>query len=84
MTVCWPPLQNITDGTLLATLNATDVDYQINAIVVYTFENGSDVSGPFSLDLNTGELRTRAMIDREQTDSYMVSVHVVHMCVWSC
>lgn len=69
-------MQNASIGTLLVTLSATDPDYQLNALVAYSFENNSGVSGPFELDRETGELWTRETLDREQTASYSVSIYI--------
>lgn len=78
-------MQNATVRTQLGTLSATDPDYQFNALVAYTFENNSVISGPFELDRETGQLWTRDILDREQRALYSVSVHnyryvCTHLC----
>ena len=76
-------MQDAPIGTLLVTLSATDPDYQLNALVAYTFENNSGISGPFELDRETGQLWTQKTLDREQTALYSVRIYVYRYSTFS-
>ena len=63
--------------TLITTVQAVDPDFQLNGIVIYTFENLTSTKGPFQIDRESGEIRVRSgtegRLDRETTSSYDVS-----------
>ena len=58
-------------------MQAVDPDFQLNGIVVYTFENLTLTKGPFQIDRESGEIRVRSgmegRLDRETIPSYDVS-----------
>lgn len=70
-------MQDAEPLTLITTVQAVDPDFQLNGIVVYTFENLSLTKGPFQIDRESGEIRVRSgmegRLDRETTPSYDVS-----------
>ena len=70
-------LQDAEPLTLITTVQAVDPDFQLNGIVVYTFENLSLTKGPFQIDRESGEVRVRSgmegRLDRETTPTYDVS-----------
>ena len=55
-------------------INATDIDYQLNAIVEYYFENNTQVLGPFRIDRGTGQVTLLRVLDREEQGRYEVSL----------
>ena len=55
------------------TVQATDRDIGINAELEYTLENYRDL---FSLDKNSGELKTKKSLDREEQEYYFLNVVV--------
>ena len=58
-------------------MQAVDPDFQLNGIVIYTFENLTLTKGPFQINRGTGEIRLRSgvegRLDRETVESYDVS-----------
>ena len=64
--------------TLITRVQAVDPDFQLNGIVVYTFENLTLTKGPFQIDRESGEIRVRSgmegRLDRETIPSYDVSI----------
>ena len=63
--------------TLITTVQAVDPDFQLNGIVIYTFQNLTLTKGPFQINRGTGEIRLRSgmegRLDRETVESYDVS-----------
>uniref|UniRef100_A0A3P8XZ66 FAT atypical cadherin 1b n=1 Tax=Esox lucius TaxID=8010 RepID=A0A3P8XZ66_ESOLU len=60
------------EGRLILWVSATDADIQSNAQISYTLSgDGADY---FSLDTDTGELRTLLPLDREERDAYSLVV----------
>lgn len=61
---------------MLITIRATDEDSGENGRVSYYLKVGNKnvhETNEFALDENTGELRAKAFLDREQRDTYKVS-----------
>ena len=60
-------------------MQAVDPDFQLNGIVVYTFENLTLTKGPFQINRGTGEIRLRSgmagRLDRETVENYDVSTN---------
>lgn len=58
-------------------MQAVDPDFQLNGIVIYTFENLTLTKGPFQINRGTGEIRLRSgvegRLDRETVENYDVS-----------
>ncbi len=73
-TLCF---QDVEPLTLITRVQAVDPDFQLNGIVVYTFENLTLTKGPFQIDRESGEVRVRSgvegRLDRETIPSYDVS-----------
>ena len=70
--------QNAIPLTLITRVQAEDPDFQLNGIVIYTFENLTITKGPFQIDRESGEIRVRpgmeGNLDRETISTYDVSV----------
>lgn len=64
--------------TLITRVQAEDPDFQLNGIVIYTFENLTITKGPFQIDRESGEIRVRpgmeGNLDRETIPTYDVSI----------
>ena len=64
--------------TLITRVQAVDPDFQLNGIVVYTFENLTLTKGPFQIDRESGEIQVRSgmegRLDRETTPTYDVRI----------
>ena len=67
--------------TLITRVQAVDPDFQLNGIVVYTFENLTLTKGPFQIDRESGEIQVRSgmegRLDRETIPSYDVSIIIL-------
>ncbi|XP_037087761.1 LOW QUALITY PROTEIN: protocadherin-like wing polarity protein stan, partial [Pollicipes pollicipes] len=57
-------------GTSVLTLRATDADQGLNGRIRYTFAEGGDGDGAFSIDAASGIVRTSRKLDREQVAQY--------------
>ena len=57
-------------GTSVAAIFAIDVDQDQNGRVWYTFDNGNDGGGDFTIDGVQGTIRVARMLDREKTARY--------------
>ena len=69
-----PPLliQGLDAGQYIFTVNATDADDGLNRDLVYTFEGGATRKDPFRINMNTGDITTTEVLDREEDDIYEV------------
>lgn len=70
---------NVTEGagagTLVAVINATDPDSELNGVVRYSFPNDSYVNvSCFTIDEETGYILTSSEIDREKVSQYTLTV----------
>uniref|UniRef100_A0A8C5U4X5 Cadherin domain-containing protein n=1 Tax=Malurus cyaneus samueli TaxID=2593467 RepID=A0A8C5U4X5_9PASS len=82
--VCEPPIskvlleENVPVGTLVTKLNVTDLDEGPNGDVEYSFKTSNNAPGKFtklfSLDARTGEIRTKAPLDYEESSAYEIAV----------
>ncbi|OPJ88321.1 protocadherin alpha-5-like [Patagioenas fasciata monilis] len=63
-------------GTLLITLNATDLDEGINSDILYLFNRHvtAEIKEMFTIDENKGEIRLQGKLDYEEMDSYEITV----------
>ncbi|XP_022349091.1 protocadherin alpha-1-like [Enhydra lutris kenyoni] len=72
-------LESTANGTLVTTLNASDVDEGVNGEIVFSF--GSDVplniQKNFKIDSSSGEIRLIGRLDYEETKSYEIQVKAV-------
>ncbi|NXK07521.1 PCDGM protein, partial [Herpetotheres cachinnans] len=70
--------ENVPVGTLVAKLNVTDLDEGPNGDVEYSFKTSNNAPGKFttlfSLDPRTGEIRTKAPLDYEESSAYEIAV----------
>lgn len=64
--------ENIPESTTIFTVSATDADSGDNGKVVYVLAGGNvnNIQDTFSVDSNSGEIKTRVTLDRETQDSY--------------
>ena len=65
--------ENMAEKMSVMTIQATDRDIGINAELRYTLENYLDL---FALDENSGVLKTRKPLDREEQEYYYLDVVV--------
>eukprot|EP00075_Anas_platyrhynchos_P034863 XP_027324116.1 protocadherin gamma-C5-like isoform X5 [Anas platyrhynchos] len=82
--VCDPPIskvyleENVPVGTLVTKLNVTDLDEGPNGDVEYSFKTSNNSPGKFTrlftLDPRTGEIRTKAPLDYEESSAYEIAV----------
>ncbi|XP_065590499.1 protocadherin gamma-C5-like isoform X8 [Cyrtonyx montezumae] len=82
--VCDPPVskvyleENMPVGTLVTKLNVTDLDEGPNGDVEYSFKTSNNAPGKFTklfgLDSRTGEIRTKAPLDYEESSAYEIAV----------
>ncbi|XP_006866238.1 PREDICTED: protocadherin alpha-C2-like isoform X4 [Chrysochloris asiatica] len=72
-------LENLFNGTLLIKLNATDPDDGTNGDIVYSFRKPvlPAVVYAFSMNPNTGEIRTKGNLDFEEKKLYEIPVEAV-------
>ncbi|XP_067323835.1 protocadherin alpha-3-like isoform X10 [Anolis sagrei] len=63
-------------GTLVMTLNATDLDEGSNKDVTYSFQNrvALTLKNMFTLNSVSGEIRTKVKLDYEETHQYEIQV----------
>ncbi|XP_015205217.2 protocadherin alpha-8-like isoform X6 [Lepisosteus oculatus] len=68
--------ENAPIGTFVIKVNATDLDEGPNGEVVFSFGNNirSKVYDIFNLDVNTGEITVKGLIDFEEKDMYEIDV----------
>ncbi|PFX22302.1 Protocadherin Fat 4 [Stylophora pistillata] len=67
--------ENLSPGTVVMTLNATDNDGGDNGNVTYKIDSApQQVLNTFSLDPLSGVLTTKVILDRETRSSYMIPV----------
>ena len=60
-------------GTNVSTIQATDQDTGIRGEVYYNITGGND-EDKFQIDVNSGLVQTTALLDRETTASYVLTV----------
>ncbi|KAM6924214.1 protocadherin Fat 2 [Xenentodon cancila] len=65
-------------GTSVVTLTASDKDHGRDGVVRYHIHDGSGL-GVFSIDEETGVIRTKETLDREMVPSYWLSVYVTDL-----
>ncbi|XP_078457207.1 protocadherin-18-like [Lampetra planeri] len=73
--------EDATPGTVLLTLNATDVDEGPNGEVVYSFSSPveAEVRRLFQLDPKTGKLSLKGQLDHELNSEYEISIQARDM-----
>lgn len=64
-------VEDVTSGHLVTQITATDRDKGMNAAIQYSIQS---TGVPFTIDSSNGELRTNGGLDRENRDSYRVTV----------
>ncbi|XP_076411150.1 protocadherin alpha-13 isoform X14 [Peromyscus maniculatus bairdii] len=72
-------LENARNGTLVINLNATDPDEGTNGDIIYSFRRpvSPAVEHAFSIDTNSGEVRTKGQLDFEENKLYEIPVEAV-------
>ena len=58
------------NGTSVLTIHATDPDRGLNNRVRYTFAEGGDGNGTFTVNPSSGVIRTTRQLDREEVEQY--------------
>ncbi|KAL0994165.1 hypothetical protein UPYG_G00118610 [Umbra pygmaea] len=68
--------ENSPIGTLVMTLNATDLDEGINADIIYSYTlyTSEKTQEKFSLNSNTGEVKVKDVIDFEESQSFDIYI----------
>ncbi|XP_047235649.1 protocadherin alpha-C2-like isoform X2 [Girardinichthys multiradiatus] len=68
--------ENSPVGTVVMTLNATDLDEGTNAKLIYSYTlyTSEKTQELFSLDPNSGEIRVKAVIDYEESQSFEMHI----------
>ncbi|XP_037656913.1 protocadherin alpha-4 isoform X9 [Choloepus didactylus] len=68
--------ENISNGTLVINLNASDLDEGLNADIIYSFSTdiSPNVKSKFHIDPITGEIMVKGYIDFEESKSYEILV----------
>ena len=61
-------LENATEGSFVANVSATDIDFEENGEISYSFFSGS--RGNFLVDRSSGVIVTAGTLDRETTEIY--------------
>ncbi|KAM3841806.1 protocadherin alpha-5-like [Vipera latastei] len=69
-------LENIASGSLVITLNATDIDEGINREITYFLSNSLplDVTKLFTMNSDTGEIRVNGKLDYEDINCYELQI----------
>ncbi|XP_041050260.1 protocadherin-10-like [Carcharodon carcharias] len=72
-------LENITKGTLVIKLNATDLDDGSNGEIIYSFASHTTlrVRELFSLDSKTGEIRIKRNLSYEENNLFEINVQAM-------
>ncbi|XP_074236681.1 protocadherin alpha-4 isoform X12 [Saimiri boliviensis] len=68
--------ENVSNGTLVIKLNASDLDEGLNGDIVYSFSNdiSPNVKSKFHIDPITGQIIVKGYIDFEESKSYEIIV----------
>ncbi|XP_034545022.1 protocadherin alpha-2-like isoform X12 [Notolabrus celidotus] len=68
--------ENVAHGTVVMTLNATDLDEGINSKILYSLikRGNIDLTNIFDLNPETGEITVKGSLDYEETPAYEVRV----------
>ncbi|XP_014350993.1 protocadherin-10-like [Latimeria chalumnae] len=69
-------LENVSKGTLVIKLNATDADEGSNGEVTYSFatNNIDKIKEMFSIDIQSGEIKVEGHVDFEETSDYEIEI----------
>ncbi|XP_038952476.1 protocadherin alpha-4 isoform X21 [Rattus norvegicus] len=72
-------LEDVFNGTLVINLNATDPDEGTNGDIIYSFRRpvSPAVVHAFNIDPNSGEVRTKGLLDFEEIKLYEIPVEAV-------
>uniref|UniRef100_G3U2X0 Cadherin domain-containing protein n=1 Tax=Loxodonta africana TaxID=9785 RepID=G3U2X0_LOXAF len=70
--------ENVSKGTLVIKLNASDLDEGLNGDIIYSFSSdvSPDIKSKFHIDPITGEITVIGHIDFEESKAYKVRVQV--------
>ncbi|XP_003782163.1 protocadherin alpha-4 [Otolemur garnettii] len=68
--------ENVSNGTLVIKLNASDLDEGLNGDIIYSFssDNTPSVKSKFNIDPVTGQIMVKGYIDFEESKSYEIIV----------
>ncbi|XP_012583210.1 PREDICTED: protocadherin alpha-1-like [Condylura cristata] len=72
-------LETTANGTLVATLNASDADQDVNSEIVFSFANDVplNIKKKFKIDSSSGEVTLIGSLDYEETKSYEIQVKAI-------
>ncbi|XP_072120761.1 protocadherin Fat 4-like [Mobula birostris] len=72
-------LESAPTGTLLITVNATDLDDGRNAEIIYALSshNSAEVRDLVSVNSKTGEIRLKGPLDYEQQRTFMINIQAI-------
>ncbi|XP_076994082.1 protocadherin alpha-7-like [Tamandua tetradactyla] len=68
--------ENVSNGTLVIKLNASDLDEGLNGDIIYSFSNDAypEIKSKFHIDPTTGEILVIGHIDFEENKAYKIRV----------
>lgn len=69
--------ENTAVGAVVATIDATDADSDVNAEISFRIVTASTTGAFFSIESSTGSLRTTEELDRESMDAHFVSSEII-------
>ena len=64
--------ENSTNGTIIFTASASDIDESSNAVVTYSFDNGG--LSTFTINSTTGEVALSGQLDAEMFPTYSIAI----------
>ncbi|XP_028976978.2 protocadherin alpha-8 isoform X10 [Esox lucius] len=67
-------IENVAPGTLIITLNATDLDEGVNGEIEYSFTGKGEMYRHFAMNKHTGEITTKDRLDHEVNPAFDVRV----------
>ncbi|XP_046545181.1 protocadherin Fat 4-like [Haliotis rubra] len=67
--------EDISPGTIVFTIAASDLDSGVNAELVFSIASGS-TDGDFKIEIGSGIVQVQNSLDRERTASYNLVIHV--------
>ncbi|XP_075066196.1 protocadherin Fat 2 [Mixophyes fleayi] len=74
----WSVLENSPPGTLVHSITAQDEDKGKDGEIRYSIKDGTDLS-VFSIDEETGSVRTEAPLDRESVSRYWLTIYATDL-----
>ncbi|XP_041741971.2 protocadherin alpha-8 isoform X7 [Coregonus clupeaformis] len=67
-------IENVAPGTLILTLNATDLDEGVNGEIEFSFTDKGEFNRVFAINQHTGEIKIKGGLDHEENPAFEVRV----------